>query len=301
MAGQDDKNEGDLQADLLAGLAMQEELGATALLDAEPRPRKKPDGKKVDTGGAVGEAEAEETEKVATKKAPVKSPAPKRAKKPSFSAEVAEAQARADKASSLQDLWQAIESFEGCSLRAGANRTVIWRGAETARLAIIGEGPGADEDAQGKPFVGRAGKLLDGLLYWAGFDESQVFISNIVFWRPPKNRAPEPSEIAVCLPFVAKQLALLQPQVVLLLGNTPLKALLPKLGASGITRARGQWTSFSSEEDAGLSGLAMPVLSSFHPAYLLRSPQQTRFAWADLLTVAEKYEELTGEKLKPRP
>ena len=357
-----------LQADLLAALSLQEEMGATALLDDTPRIRKPSDTGKnrgrdtgqdrgqdtaqnrsqetrqaaqvaqgvEDTGGArdralggtrgditgtlgdgvgdsvgdgVGDGLSDGLGDGVDGMATEAKTASRRAKKPVFSAEVADAQKAAAEADSLEALWQAIESFEGCSLRAGANSTVIWRGNPQARLAIIGEAPGADEDAQGKPFVGRAGKLLDGLLHWAGFDESQVFISNIVFWRPPKNRAPEPAEVSVCLPFVWKQLALLKPEIVLLLGNTPLKAMLPRLGASGITRARGHWTSFADEDTGGFAkepettqaALQMPVYGSFHPAYLLRSPQQTRFAWADLLAVAEKYEARTGDRLQSRP
>ncbi len=329
------------KADLLAALSLQEEMGATALLDNTPRKRTAPTGKiggKVEgkaqsraqdraggkeTGkpqGKIGDkatgkpqdaagVDAMGAEDMGAGSTAEKSTPPRRAKKPVFSAEIAEAQKLAAQADSLEALWQTIAAFEGCNLRAGANNTVIWRGNATARLAIVGEAPGADEDAQGKPFVGRAGKLLDGLLHWAGFDESQVFITNVVFWRPPKNRAPEPAEVSVCLPFVWKQLALLKPEIVLLLGNTPMKALLPRLGTSGITRARGQWTNFASEDTGDFAkepkttqaALQMPVYGSFHPAYLLRSPQQTRFAWADLLAVAEKYETLTGEKLQTRP
>ena len=232
------------KADLLAALSLQEEMGATALLDNTPRKRTAPTGK---IGGKVegkaqsraedragGKAQDKPQGKIGGKaqskpqdaagvdamgaedmgagSTAGKSTPPRRAKKPVFSAEIAEAQKLAAQADSLEALWQTIAAFEGCNLRAGANNTVIWRGNATARLAIVGEAPGADEDAQGKPFVGRAGKLLDGLLHWAGFDESQVFITNVVFWRPPKNRAPEPAEVSVCLPFVWKQLALLKPE-----------------------------------------------------------------------------------------
>ena len=200
-------------------------------------------------------------------------------------------------ASSLEELWREIEGFHGCELREGANKTVIWRGSPKARLAIVGEAPGADEDAEGRPFVGRAGKLLDELLGWAGFGEEDVFITNIVFWRPPGNRAPTPAESAACLPFLRRQLALLEPSQILLLGNTPLKALLPGPGAAGITKARGRWHAL--EPEPGVE--AVPALASFHPAYLLRQPVAKRFAWADLLAAATAWEESTGRALPRRP
>ena len=146
---------------------------------------------------------------------------------------------------------------------------------------IIGEGPGADEDAQGQPFVGRAGKLLDRMLTAAGLAD-RVFITNTVFWRPPGNRTPTPVEQAVCAPFVERAIELVQPKVLLLLGGAPAKAILKS--TEGILSLRGKWR----EYDLSDSALTIPVLPTLHPAFLLRQPQAKKRAWADLLTLTDR-------------
>ncbi len=200
---------------------------------------------------------------------------------------VRDAQALADAAQSIEGLAAAIEGFDGCLLKSGARNTVVYDGVPKAPLLVIGEAPGRDEDRIGKPFVGRAGGLLDKMLAAIemsrfGDDElGNVCITNAIYWRPPGNRTPTKAEIAVCLPFVRRFIALSQPRVIALAGNVPTSALFP--GAPGITRSRGQWREWPGEE-----GQTVPVLPIFHPAFLLRQPAQKRLAWADLIAIKER-------------
>lgn len=190
---------------------------------------------------------------------------------------IEDARARANAAPDLESLHEAIRTFEGCALKQSATNTVIYRGNPAARVMLIGEAPGRDEDLQGQPFVGAAGRLLDSMLQWAGFGLDEVFITNVLFWRPPGNRTPEQREIAVCLPFIERQIALLQPRQLLLIGNVATKSLLTR--SEGITRLRGRWFPYEQE---GLS-TPLPAMASLHPAYLLRQPAQKRLAWRDML------------------
>ena len=142
---------------------------------------------------------------------------------------------------------------------------------------FVGEAPGRDEDIEGLPFVGRSGKLLDRMLAAIGMDRSSVYIANIVPWRPPGNRTPTPQESQICLPFILRQIELCDPDVVVCLGGPSAQTLLGV--KEGITRIRGRWFPF----DTGKREIrAMPT---FHPAFLLRSPLQKRFAWRDFLAV----------------
>ncbi|WP_366554694.1 uracil-DNA glycosylase [Aquibaculum sediminis] len=190
---------------------------------------------------------------------------------------IEDARAQANAAQDLESLHTAIRAFEGCALKQSATNTVIFRGNPAARVMLIGEAPGRDEDLQGEPFVGAAGRLLDDMLRWAGFGLDEVFITNVLFWRPPGNRTPEQREIAVCLPFIERQIALLQPRHLLLIGNVATKSLLVR--SEGITRLRGRWFPYEQE---GLSS-PLPAMASLHPAYLLRQPAQKRLAWRDML------------------
>ena len=151
---------------------------------------------------------------------------------------------------------------------------------------IIGEGPGADEDRIGRPFVGRAGQLLDRMLAAIGLDRSKVLITNVVYWRPPGNRTPTAAEIASCLPFVLQHITLARPSVLVLAGGTAAGALLPQ--GQGITRLRGRWF------DLAVPGLDRPVptLPMFHPSFLLRAPERKREAWRDLLSLRARLDEL---------
>ena len=190
------------------------------------------------------------------------------------------------KAENLSTLKEAIAGFEGCVLKHGARNTVICDGIEGADLMILGEAPGRDEDRIGRPFVGRAGQLLDKMLGAIGHsreegDLAPAFISNSIFWRPPGNRAPTKAEIAICLPFVLRMIELAKPKVLVLVGNTPTQTLFE--GAPGITRSRGKW-----KEHKLSDGTIIPTLPMFHPAYLLRQPLQKRLAWADLQAVRGK-------------
>jgi len=195
---------------------------------------------------------------------------------------VAEARRLAASADSLEALGQAIAGFEGCPLRGmGAKQAVFCRGNPEATVLVIGEGPGAEEDECGQPFVGKAGRLLDRMLAEAGL-EGQVFVTNTVFWRPPGNRTPTPAEQAVCAPFVDRAFALLRPKAVLLLGAAAARSVLTS--DEGIMRLRGQWKEWRLAEGA----VSAPVMPTLHPAFLLRQPIAKRQAWADFLALAER-------------
>lgn len=184
----------------------------------------------------------------------------------------------------LAALAEAQAGYEHCELKRGARNFVFADGRAGARVMVLGEAPGRDEDLQGKPFVGRAGQLLDLMFAAIGLSraspdmERALYISNIMPWRPPGNREPEAAEMAMMMPFVERHVALADPEVLVLMGNTPCAAVL---GKRGITRLRGQWT----------QAFGKPVLPMLHPAYLLRNPAAKRQAWADLLTLQTRLRE----------
>jgi DNA polymerase len=182
----------------------------------------------------------------------------------------------------LAALETAIAAFDGCALkRQGARRAVFARGNPSAPVMIIGEGPGADEDLQGEPFVGRAGKLLDRMLAAAGLSD-RVFITNTVFWRPPGNRNPTAEEQATCAPFVEQAIRLVRPKLLLLSGGVSTKSLLKR--QEGILTLRGAWFDWTSED----ATLVIPALPTLHPAFLLRQPAAKAQAWKDLLTLLSR-------------
>lgn len=189
--------------------------------------------------------------------------------------------ARADPlvAADLAGLRAALEGFDQCALRRTATQLVFADGSETARIMLVGEAPGAEEDRSGRPFVGPAGQLLDRMLGSIGLDRGKVRIVNVVPWRPPGNRTPSDAEIAQCLPFLHRHIALIRPHCLLLLGAVAVRALVG--GKEGITRVRGTWRMV---DIAGLEG-AVRALPTYHPAFLLRQPSAKRLAWADLLTL----------------
>ena len=191
-------------------------------------------------------------------------------------------------ANTLAALEAAIAGFDGCALKRTATNTVIADGNPAAPLMIIGEAPGADEDRIGRPFVGRAGQLLDRMLAAIGLDREGVLITNVIYWRPPGNRTPTTEEIAACLPFVLRHIALVRPKVLVLAGGTAARALLPP--GPGITRLRGRWF------DLAVPGLdqPLPTLPMFHPSFLLRAPERKREAWRDLLALRARLDELLG-------
>ncbi len=184
----------------------------------------------------------------------------------------------------IPELEAAIKAFEGCGLKATATNTVIARGNPQAPLMIIGEAPGRDEDAQGLPFVGESGQLLDRMLKAIGRDEQNTYISNILFWRPPGNRDPSTEEILACKPFIERLIELAQPKVIACAGKHAAATLLGT--TQGITRTRGRWHEYQREE------IAIPAMPLLHPAYLLRQPGVKREAWHDMLELAAKLEQL---------
>ncbi len=195
---------------------------------------------------------------------------------------VAAAQGAAAAAGDLAALEAAIAAFEGCDLkRQGARQAVFARGNPTADVMVIGEGPGADEDAQGAPFVGRAGQLLDKMLGAAGLAD-RVFITNTVFWRPPGNRTPTPAEQAACAPFLERAIALVRPKLLMLAGGASAKHMLQT--TDGILSLRGRWFEWRSADGA----LELPALPTLHPAFLLRQRAAKKKAWEDLLMLAER-------------
>jgi DNA polymerase len=191
-------------------------------------------------------------------------------------------------ADSIEALAALVAKFDGCPLKHTATNTVFTDGNPTAPILIIGEAPGADEDRIGRPFVGRAGQLLDRMLAAIGLDRNSVLITNVVYWRPPGNRTPTAAEIASCLPFAFRLIALVRPKILVLSGGTAAGALLPQ--GQGITRLRGRWF------DLAVPGLdeRVPTLPMFHPSFLLRTPTRKREAWRDLLSLRSRLDELLG-------
>lgn len=198
---------------------------------------------------------------------------------------VAVAKAAAGAADTLEALREALAGYDLCEMRRGAKNLVFADGDPAARVMVIGEAPGRDEDIEGRPFVGAAGRLLDLMFAAIGMGRQSpdpgraIYITNVMPWRPPQNREPSPEEIAMMLPFLERHIELAAPDVIVLMGNTPCQALL---GRKGITRMRGDWA----------TALGRPVLPMFHPAYLLRNPAAKREAWADLLTLQARLREM---------
>ncbi|MEO0728855.1 MAG: uracil-DNA glycosylase [Pseudomonadota bacterium] len=193
---------------------------------------------------------------------------------------IAEAGSLARAATDLGALKSALEGFDGCPLKKTAKSLCMMRGVEQARLMVIGEGPGRDEDRAGIPFVGRAGQLLDRMLAAIGQSDETAHITNVVYWRPPGNRAPTEFEIMVCRPFLERQIELVDPDAILLLGGSAAKSILDV--QTGIMKTRGKWHTVS------LGGRERACIATCHPAYLLRTPAAKRLAWQDLLALQDK-------------
>ncbi len=235
------------------------DMGVTDMVAAEPQPWLRPEGAVV-------------------------APAPAPHLAPAHLAPIAAAPAVS--APDLEALYAAIAGYDGCPLKKTATKTVIYDGVAASRLMVIGEAPGADEDRVGKPFVGRAGQLLDRMLASIGRDRHAedaaraAYITNVLFWRPPGNRTPTPTEIALCLPFVRQHIALVDPVAILAVGAPAIHALTGTSDPVG--RLRGRWHSVQ------VNGKEYPVMATYHPAYLLRQPAHKYMAWNDLLLFAEK-------------
>lgn len=243
--------------DALACLAWQIELGATDAIGDAP----------------VNRYDCAEPARQASTR-----PAPAAAGAPASADPVAEARAAASAARSLDALREAIACYPHCDLRRGARTLVFCDGNPAARVMVIGEAPGREEDIEGRPFVGRAGQLLDRMFAAIGLSratpdaQAALYITNVLPWRPPGNRDPEPAEIAQMLPFLARHVELADPDLIVLMGNA---ACAAALGQRGILRLRGTWA----------EAFGRPALPMTHPAYLLRTPAAKREAWADLLTL----------------
>jgi uracil-DNA glycosylase family 4 len=187
--------------------------------------------------------------------------------------------------STLAEIEAALSAFDACPLKKTATNLCYADGNPSARVMLVGEAPGRDEDIQGKPFVGRSGQLLDRMLAAIGLDrkaddrDSAVFITNTIFWRPPGNRTPTEAETAMCLPFLLRTIEIQKPDVIVCLGATPAHRLTGR--SDGILKLRGKWT------EATVSGRKIPLLPTLHPAYLLRQPAQKRLAWRDLLSLRQ--------------
>ncbi len=186
-----------------------------------------------------------------------------------------------EKITTLEELRERLEDFDGGMLKRFATNTVFGDGKAGAKLMLIGEAPGAEEDRRGLPFVGPSGKLLDQMLGAIGLTRADVYITNTIYWRPPGNRTPTPEERNATLPFLLRQIELVAPKVVVPLGGPAAQSLLNE--AAGITRLRGRWIDFQTRNEAG--GLSVPALPTFHPAFLLRQPAQKKQVWQDLRAI----------------
>jgi DNA polymerase len=262
------------------------EMGADEAIAAEPANRFAPPP----APAVVAPASAPPPTPPQPQAAPAVAAAPPKALTESLAEAAQSARRLAASAESVAELAAVVAGFEGCGLKRTATNTVFADGNPAAPVMIVGEGPGADEDRVGRPFVGRAGQLLDKMLAAIGLDRQGVLITNVVYWRPPGNRTPTTAEIASCLPFVLRHIALVRPKILVLAGGTATGALLP--GGQGITRLRGRWF------DLEIPGLAEPVptLPMFHPSFLLRTPERKREAWRDLLALRARLDELLGQK-----
>ena len=197
---------------------------------------------------------------------------------------IGNAQAAAASAQSLAELKAALEAFDGCGLKRTATNTVFADGTPAGGILFIGEAPGRDEDRIGKPFVGRAGQLLDKMLLGIGLDRAvNAYITNVINWRPPNNRDPSPEEAAQCLPFLRRHIELAQPEIIVLLGAVAARHVVG--GSEGIMKLRGRWREYR------VGDRMVPLMPTLHPAYLLRQPAHKKLAWRDLQAIATRMEE----------
>jgi uracil-DNA glycosylase len=263
-----------IDIDPLAALRWQVEAGADEAIGEAPVDRyaAAPPGRAVSAPKGLAERPAAPT-----------APAPL----PAATAALRSARNLAAAARSVAELAEALAAFDGCPLKRTATNLVFADGNPEARIMLIGEAPGADEDRLGKPFVGVSGQLLDRMLACIGLDRRSTYITNVIFWRPPGNRPPTAAEIAACLPFVERHIELVSPEVLVLLGAAAAQTLLAR--NDGITRLRGRWFPF---ESAGMAR-PVPAMPVYHPAYLLRQPAQKRAAWRDWLAILARLKNVT--------
>lgn len=266
-------------ADLVALLQWYGEIGVDAALSEEPINRFE---------AKAGAAEAPQMVPPSTEEVPDTSSSPPTARTAPTTAAPADAverQARsvAKSAETMEQLREALAAFEGCNLRHTATNLVFADGNPEARVMLVGEAPGRDEDIQGVPFVGRSGQLLDRMLAAIGLSRETVYIANVVPWRPPGNRTPTPQETAACRPFIERQIEICDPDILVCLGNAASRELLS--AHEGILRSRGKWREF----DTGTRRIR--AMATLHPAYLLRQPLHKRLVWRDLLALRRALDE----------
>ena len=256
-------------------LAFYLEAGVDCALADEPVDRLAEPAIVQATAPATSEPRTEPRQSSITRTAPVSrgeiAPAPEAA--------ISSAREAARNAPTLEALRALLENFDGCALKFTATRLVFSDGNPQARIMFVGEAPGRDEDIEGLPFVGRSGKLLDRMIAAIGLDRGSAYIANVIPWRPPGNRTPTPQETQICLPFIQRQIELVNPDVMVTLGNPSTQTLLQT--REGIMRTRGKWFDY----DTGTRKIR--AMATFHPAYLLRSPSYKRMAWQDLRAVAK--------------
>jgi len=194
--------------------------------------------------------------------------------------DISAAENAAEQADTLDALKQAMEAFEGCALKRAAKNTVFSDGDPASKIMLVGEAPGRDEDREGKPFIGRSGKLLDKMFAAIGLNRNDIYITNLVPWRPTGNRTPTPDETALCRPFLLRHIELVQPDILVLVGGVSAKEMLDS--TLGITKLRGSW------QDINIKGRDIPALPILHPAYLLRNPARKAETWQDLCSLQKK-------------
>jgi len=229
---------------------------------------------------------SEQAQSPTARKPPAAMPVSRGEIAPAPEAAISSAREAARTAPTLEALRALLETFDGCALKFTATRLVFADGNPQARIMFVGEAPGRDEDIEGLPFVGRSGKLLDRMIAAIGLDRSSAYIANVIPWRPPGNRTPTPQETQICLPFIQRQIELVNPDVLVTLGNPSTQMLLQT--REGIMRTRGKWLDY----DTG--SRTIRAMATFHPAYLLRSPSYKRMAWQDLRSVAKALEQATS-------
>jgi uracil-DNA glycosylase family 4 len=285
-------------ADALAMLRWQIEMGADEAIDEFPidrtaLPAAAPPPAMAAASAAMqvpaGEAPPPAAARTSAPAAPARASAPQRAQVALESPQLVEdARSIAARCNSPAELEAAIKAFDGCALKRTARNTVFADGQPDAPIMIVGEAPGGDEDRLGKPFVGVSGQLLDRMFAAIGMERARnLYITNVLFWRPPGNRTPTPGETAICVAFTRRHIELVRPKIVVLAGAVPAKTLLDT--TEGITRLRGRWFDYSMGD-----GSSIPALPTLHPAYLLRSPGAKRQSWRDLLLLQERLESLNG-------
>ena len=277
------------RASLVAALAWQVEAGADEAIGEVPLSRfrdLKPSHETPDTSGAGVPDEPRPLVTAPAPRRPMPSshPMPPTLKPASDNTRAARELASA--ATTLQALEEALRAFDGCPLKETATNLVFGDGNPQAKIMLVGEAPGADEDRQGKPFVGVSGQLLDRMMGWIGLDRTNFYITNILYWRPPGNRQPTAAEVAACLPFIERHIEIVDPALLVFVGGSSAKTLLGR--NEGIMRLRGQWFQYQSTR----MSRPIPSTAIYHPAYLLRSPAQKRDAWRDLLALKQRLQSI---------